>query len=302
MKPPTGKSSNKAGARGANAGSPEELTEGSDGDRLTAGMLVKALDSLKVDICSKIDLAVGGVQADIAAVREELTFSVTSLQKTVEEQDSRLKDLETSATTTSDSMSALEATVTTLQNQVKELQFKCEDLDNRSRRNNIRLVGIPEDLEGVSATEFVSSVLRDVLKLSEKPLLDRAHRTLQAKPKPSQPPRAFVIRVHYFQVRELILRQARQLRSLYFNNRPIYIFTDLTAAEAKRRAVFGDVRKRLRAIKGARFGFRLPAKFRITLPGEKEHVFCDPQLAMDYVVSKVPDAEIHEETEAVAGD
>lgn len=168
MKPPTGKSSNKAGARGANAGSPEELTEGSDGDRLTAGMLVKALDSLKVDICSKIDLAVGGVQADIAAVREELTFSVTSLQKTVEEQDSRLKDLETSATTTSDSMSALEATVTTLQNQVKELQFKCEDLDNRSRRNNIRLVGIPEDLEGVSATEFVSSVLRDVLKLSEE--------------------------------------------------------------------------------------------------------------------------------------
>ena len=101
MKPPTGKSSNKAGACGANAGSPEESTEGSDGDRLTAGMLVKALDSLKVDICSKIDLAVGGVQADIAAVREELTFSVTSLQKTVEEQDGRLKDLETSATTTS---------------------------------------------------------------------------------------------------------------------------------------------------------------------------------------------------------
>ncbi len=160
-------------------------------------------------------------------------------------------------------------------------------------------MGIPEDLEGLSATEFVSSVLQDVLELGEKPLLDRAHRTLQAKPKPNQPPRPFDIRVHYFQVCELILCQARRRESLTFNNRPIYIFPDLTATEAKRRAVFGDVRKRLGAIKGARFGFRLPAKFRITLPGEKEQVFSDPQLAMDYVVSKASDAEMHEETQQV---
>ena len=78
MKPPPAKSSfNKAGARGATACLPEESTEGSDGDRLTAGMLTKELDSLKIDICSRIYLAVGGVQADIAAVREELT-SVTN--------------------------------------------------------------------------------------------------------------------------------------------------------------------------------------------------------------------------------
>lgn len=133
-------SSNK-GTRGANASSPEDPTGCSEGDKLTASVLTTALDSLRVDICTKIEL----------------------------------------------------------------------DLENRFRRNNIRLVGIPEDQEGVSATEFVSGVLQEVLKLDEKPLLDQAHRTLQAKPKPNQPPRPFVIRVHYFQVRELILRHARQL-------------------------------------------------------------------------------------------
>lgn len=136
-------------------------------------MLTKALDSLKFDICSKIELAVGGVQADIAAVREELTSSVTSLQKTVDGQEGRLKELEASATVTSDSVSAIEVTVSELQSQVKELQTKCEDLENRSRRNNIRLVVVLEDKEGAMVTEFVSNLLQGVLGLDEKPLIDR---------------------------------------------------------------------------------------------------------------------------------
>lgn len=141
---------------------------------------------------------------------------------------------------------------------------------------------------------------RRCLNWSRNPLLDRAHRTLQAKPKPNQSPRPFVIRIHYFQVRKLILRHARQLESLSFNGRPVYIFPDLSAAEAKRRAAFGDVRKRLRRIKGARFRFHLLAKFRITLPGEMEHIFSNPQLAVDYVTSKCPGAESNEETVSVA--
>lgn len=100
--------------------------------------------------------------------------------------------------------------------------------------------------------------------------------SLQAKPKPNQPPRPFVIRVHYFHIHELILRQERQLKSISSNGRPIHIFPDLTAAEAKRRAAFGDVKKRLREIEGARFGFRLPVKFHITLPGAKERMFSAP--------------------------
>lgn len=138
------------GTRGANARSPEDSTDCSESDKLTASMLTKALDSLRVDICTKIEPAVGGVQADIAAVREELTSSVSRLQKTVEDQEVRLTELETSASNSSDAMSAVEATVSKLQGHFKELQLKCEDLENRSWRNNIKPVSIPEDQEGVS--------------------------------------------------------------------------------------------------------------------------------------------------------
>lgn len=124
-------------------------------------MLTKCLDSLKFDICSKIELAVGGVEAYIAALREELTSSVTSLQKAVDGQVGRLKELETSATVTCDSVQAMEVTVSELQSQVKVLQAKCEDLLNRSQRNKIRLVGVLADQEGAMVTEFVQSVTRD---------------------------------------------------------------------------------------------------------------------------------------------
>lgn len=65
------------------------------------------------------------------------------------------------------------------------LTFKAEDLENRSRRQNVRIVGIPEGAEGGSPIEFVSQLLHKVIgnkifpKLSK---LDRAHRTHIPKP------------------------------------------------------------------------------------------------------------------------
>lgn len=217
-------------------------------------MFTKALDSLKSDICSKIEVAITGVQTDIAAVKEKLTSSVAALQRSLNLQDDRLKDIEKSATEMSDKVTALETTVSKLQSELRDLQQKCEDLECRSRRNNIRLVGIAEGAEGTSPTDFVSTLLYEVLSLQEKPLLDRANRSLR----PGQAPRPFIVRIHYYHIRELILRRARQVGPLSYNGRPIYIFPDITTDEAKKRRTFAEVRKQLRDIEGTRFWLSLP--------------------------------------------
>ena len=92
--------------------------------------------------------------------------------------------------------------------EIKLLADKCEDLEGRARRNNIRLVGVPEGAEGVRPTEFSAKLLMDSLGLADSPLLDRAHRTLRPKPGDGKPPQPFVIRVHFFHVRNDILRWA----------------------------------------------------------------------------------------------
>ena len=66
-----------------------------------------------------------------------------------------------------------------------KLAAKVVDLEGRSRRNNIRIIGLPESIEGPRATAFFSDMLVEVFgrqTLQSPPELDRAHRALTAKP------------------------------------------------------------------------------------------------------------------------
>ncbi|KAJ0036998.1 hypothetical protein NQD34_005675, partial [Periophthalmus magnuspinnatus] len=224
----------------------------------------------------KIDL-----NKSIESVRAELTASVTNIQATLSSHDTRIKDLECSASFTGDTVTSLDSATAQLQKEMKELRAKCEDLEGRSRRNNLRLVGV-EEAERGQPTKFVSELLKEILGLDAAPLLDRAHRSSQEKTKQGGPPRVFIMCVHYAHVRDEILRKSSQ-QPLMYMGRKVYIFPDFTSSVAKKRAAFGDVKKRLRSVEGARYGMCFPATLRVTLPGKRERTFVDPKLVMDFV-------------------
>lgn len=146
------------------------------------GQLQAMLDLQKVEICLKIDRSFSDLRSDISSVREELRHATEPLQQKLDSHDQTIAELDRASTAHSDQLAALEATVSTLQKQASMLTDKCEDLEGRARRNNIRLVGVPEGAEGGQPTEFVSQLLKDTLGLEEKPLLDRAHRTFVPNP------------------------------------------------------------------------------------------------------------------------
>lgn len=80
------------------------------------------------------------------------------------------------------------------------LQDKVSDLEGRSRRNNIRVYGLPEDSEGTSTVAFVENLIRlelgDDLDLG----MECAHRALAPKPPASAPPHSMVVRFLRFAV------------------------------------------------------------------------------------------------------
>ncbi|KAJ3602992.1 hypothetical protein NHX12_030736 [Muraenolepis orangiensis] len=192
------------------------------------------IESLKNDIFGKIDASAANLCSEILSVRQELKSSVEPLQRAVEAHEAMMRDLEQAATDHSLRIDELEATVGMLTSQVKRLDDKCEDLEGRSLRNNIRVMGIPKGLEGPRDTDFVPQLLRDLLKLDEKPLLDRAHRTLRERPGEGTPPRPFVVRVHFFHIRSQILQRAGKSSSLLYNGKRISIFPDYTSSVAKK--------------------------------------------------------------------
>ena len=141
-------------------------------------------------------------------------------------------------------------------------------------------MGLPE---GPQPTESIAKLLMDLLGLDEMPGLDRAHRTLRAKPKEGEPPRPMVIRVTQFQVRNAILRHAGRSAPLLHNGKRVHIFPDFTPTVAKRRAAFAQVKRELHACANVKFGLRYPATLHITMSSGQTHRFEDPDQALEFV-------------------
>lgn len=277
------KESSKGGRR-APPGPGSTCTEApGDASGLDATMLQSMMDSLRSDIFGKIDDLSTGLRSEIASVRQELKSSIEPLQRTVEAHAVIVCDLERSSSDHGGRIVELEATVSMLTKRAAGLEDKYEDLEARSRRNNIRLLGVPEGVEGPRPTDFIAQLLRDLLGLNETPLLNRAHRTLREKPKEGEPPRPILARIHFFHVRSLILQRAGEASPLLYKGKKVSVFPDYTSSVAKKRAAFTPVKRILRSHSAVRFGLLYPAVLRITMPDGTSHRFEDPSVATEFI-------------------
>ena len=124
---------------------------------------------------------------------------------------------------------------------------RIDDLDNRSRRVNIRIINVPENKESkADMVAFVSALLMEVMgnQFSTPPELDCAHRAMAQKPKRGMPPRPIIVAFHRYQDRERTLRWARQSTIIY-QGHTLRFYPDLSASVSKKRAAFKEVKAAL---------------------------------------------------------
>ncbi|KAJ4941916.1 hypothetical protein JOQ06_011788 [Pogonophryne albipinna] len=121
-------------------------------------------------------------------------------------------------------------------------------------------------------TAFFSQLLVDVFGkevLSSPPELDRAHRSLAPKPAAGDKPRPVIVRLHRFQVKDLLIREARRRGELFYKEHKIRLYEDYSSDVLKERAEYKSSMAELYK-RGYRPALLYPAKLRITLPnGEK---------------------------------
>lgn len=194
----------------------------------------------------------------------------------------RLKETEQAVSTHETQIASFEIRYTELASECKRLREKTTDLESRSRRNNIRIVGFPEKTEESRPTEFITELLPALLgkdHFTEPRKIDRAHRTLQ-KPNNDRP-RAIVACIHHYQIKERILSLARQL-TLEYNGKRVHIFPDPAEDILRLRHRFDNVKAKCKS-KGVRYGFRHPATFIVTAKeGGETKTFETPEAAEDY--------------------
>lgn len=255
---------------------------------LTTETLVLELEKLRRNMT-------GELTALLNSSLEPIRSSVESFQLSLAEQTSTVREMETSLSDHSDRITQLELDVSGLQSDLgsvvkenTELRAKVEDLESRSKRQNVRVLGLPENVEGKDARVYMAGLFADLLGdlLSEPPELDRAHRSLQPKPRPDDPPRPIIVRFHRYMEKEAVLRWAKSHKDFSYNGHRIKIFEDFSAAVARRRAAFNPV-KGLLYQRGVKFGMLYPARLRVT-HNNREHVFNSPEAAESFYRQNFP--------------
>uniref|UniRef100_A0A803K8U8 Uncharacterized protein n=1 Tax=Xenopus tropicalis TaxID=8364 RepID=A0A803K8U8_XENTR len=127
------------------------------------------------------------------------------------------------------------------------LRKHMEDLDNRGRRNNLRIRGIPESVTNAELQQTVSSLFNTILgKAPDTPLeLNRAHRTLG--PPRGEKPRDIVCCVHKYSIKEDILRAMRNTETFKYNDYEVSIYQDLAWLTIQQRRALRPLTTTLRS-------------------------------------------------------
>uniref|UniRef100_H3AVM0 L1 transposable element RRM domain-containing protein n=1 Tax=Latimeria chalumnae TaxID=7897 RepID=H3AVM0_LATCH len=128
-------------------------------------------------------------------------------------------------------LNAMDERFDKMENRISTLEdHEVEDLENRSRCNNICIRGLPESVE------------------DGKPIDSKKKNTYlcSPSPRPNQCPRPIIMRLLKFQTRELLLRKAREKQLILWDNHKISFFQDLSKEVQLKRKAFAEAKRRFR--------------------------------------------------------
>lgn len=188
------------------------------------------------------------------------------LQKTVNSHGERLDSLEDNAESLHQRLATMESCYERLQADSIKLTVKLTELEGRHRRCNIRLIGLPEGIEGPQPSKFFSQLIQDVFGQDTFPSpleLDRVLRSLAPKPGTGDKPRPVIICFHQYQNKDLVIREARKRRDLKYHNNPFRIYEDYSADVVSQRKKYSSVMSDLYKM-GLKPSLLFPARLRIT--------------------------------------
>uniref|UniRef100_A0A3B4ZN95 L1 transposable element RRM domain-containing protein n=1 Tax=Stegastes partitus TaxID=144197 RepID=A0A3B4ZN95_9TELE len=200
----------------------------------------------------------------------------------VEDNTKRIAETENRISDGEDRTTTLEKKLAELEQKFKILTDRAEDNENRSRRDNIRILGLREGTEGNQPVDFFATWLPDVLGLETKRgtmKIDRAHRALG--PRKENYNRPIIIKLHNFSDKQRILAAVRKKGEISYQGDKIYIRQDLSTQVREARRQFNGVCERL-IQRGLRFQMRYPASLCFTFNGE-ERCFKSPREAEEFL-------------------
>lgn len=170
--------------------------------------------------------------------------------------------------------------LSSMKSTVEQLTDKMDDLENRSRRNNLRVVGLPETILMKDLQRFCELDLPHALGIDRSCRVERAHRIGRNDPARTSsrndgnlPPRQVIMRfLDYNDKVDIIRSFRRRAEPLMLKGSKVLLFEDFSAEVAGRRRAFSSICSRLYRQK-IRFRLLYPATLLVSPEGTSSQTF-----------------------------
>lgn len=161
-----------------------------------------------------------------------------TVQTEVDVLQTRVQKLEEIQTTMQQELDAAKSSSATGESLHCSLISQLDDLENRNRRNNIRLRGIPESVQTQDLIPSLTKLFNTILGREPETTIafDRAHRALRPQSSDPTRPRDVICRIHLYSLKDDIMRKARMLPDLTIQASKIALFPDLSRRTLRLRA------------------------------------------------------------------
>lgn len=213
----------------------------------------------------------GGIRNDFSTKIDVVLKAIRDVKSDVRDFSARMDEAEGRISTVEDTVNSEKGKADALAKQVSLLTNKFDELENRSRRSNLRIVNVPEKMEGNDAVAFLEKWLPEVLgpaTFPSPPLIERAHRLPgRTQPNRSTTPRVIIVKFLNFQDKVRVMRASRAKGKVIYAGQEIMFFPDLSAELHRRRRGFDRVKQQLRSM-NIRYGIIYPAKLRVSSDGQ----------------------------------
>lgn len=225
-------------------------------ETLKAGLASISSDirDLKQEFRNELTTFKGEMKQEIASLRQDIERKLTENHKELQEQKTSITEAQARIAELEEYNIEANSLLTKLTKQTRQMQDKLTDLEARSRRNNVRIFGLPEDTEGSSMTDYLDQLLKKELELPEGTDLQiqRAHRAIASKPGPGGAPRAVVVNFLKFETKEMVLQKVWQKKGIQVGNKKIQFDHDYPTEIVQKRKTYLGIKKILKE-KGIRF-------------------------------------------------
>lgn len=225
--------------------------------------IIAEIQAIRVDVKKELSEAIGTLKSELVDFRGEISTKLNGISSELREITDRVEATEQRVADVEESHAeAAEMLTYTLELQ-KSIQTQLTDLEARSRRNNIRIHGIPEGAEGDNMKTFLEEFFKSVLSLTEPPLgIQRCHRSLGPRPPQSANPRSVLVYFLEYTTKEKVLRSAWGKKELQYDGRRVFFEQDYPTEIYMKRKAYTFIRKALKE-KDIRFQTLYPAKLRV---------------------------------------